>query len=171
MLRLRLAIGVGIKADVLTAALGTKHPMTVREIADGLAYTDVGVRGALDDLARAGFVHPVGRKPLAYAAPHKEWQILLNLSRPPRWLPWHHWFAFVIDYVTWLRRAARKRLGDYALDVKIRELSTRHDLFFRYFAHELDALAFQKDMGSSKAILRTLIGWAREHLRSGPEES
>jgi hypothetical protein len=161
LLRLRLAFGVGTKADVLALTLGSERPVTIREIADGLSYTLVGIRSAVYDLTSAGFIIPAGGKPAAFAAPHREWDLLLDLRIRPRWVAWHHWFAFVIDYITWSEKAATRQLGDYAIDVKIRELIARHALFFRHSAHELSAAAFHGEMGSYAGVLRSLIEWAQ----------
>lgn len=161
LLRLRTAMGVGIKADALAVILGHQHPLNVREIADALSYSQVGVRAAVEDLARAGFILSIGRKPAAFSAPHGEWHGLLHLQLPSRWLPWHHWFAFVIDYITLEDRANEKELGDYALDVRVRELVARHDLFFRYSANALGAAAFHTEMGSYPSVIDALLAWAQ----------
>jgi hypothetical protein len=82
----------------------------------------------------------------------------------PRWVAWHHWFAMVIDFITWSERAAENRLGEYATDVKIRELLARHALFFRQSAGQLGVAAFHSDMGSKPDVLQSLIDWGRMHV-------
>lgn len=165
LLRLRMALGVGVKADAMGVVLGNERPVSIRDLADILSYTLVGTRSALLDLSRAGFTIPIKGKPTTFSAPHAQWQALLGLKIRPRWVTWHHWFAFVIDYITWCETARAKHLGEYAIDVKIRELVARHGLFFRYAGHELDPVAFQSDVGSYAAVLDSLIDWARRQER------
>ena len=162
LLRLRMAIGVGVKADVLAVTLGNREPVTIREIADNLSYSLVGIRSAVYDLSRAGFVLPIGGKPAAFAAPHEEWRALLRLKAEPVWVTWHHWFAFVIDYITWCGEARTNDLGDYVIDVRVRELIARHQLFFRYSGHQLGVNAFQREVGSYPEVINSLIAWAHQ---------
>ena len=164
MLRLRMAFGVGTKADVMTVMLGSEQPLTIREIVDALSYTSVGIRSAVNDLDRAGFILAAGGKPAAFRAARREWMELLDLRATPCWVAWHHWFALVIDFITWSERAAENRLGEYATDVKIRELLARHALFFRQSAGELGTAAFQCEMGSYPDVLRSLVDWAHTQV-------
>lgn len=165
MLRLRLAMGVGTKADVLTVMLGSDRPVTVRQLSDNLSYTAVGVRSAVNDLARAGFTVSASGKPAAYSAPHAEWGALLGLRERPLWVAWHLWFALVVDYLAWADNVKEKSLGDYAIDVKLRELLAGHELFFRYAAHELPPVAFVSEVGDYPGRIRSLIEWARRQDR------
>ena len=161
MLRLRLAMGVGTKADVLTVALGSDRPLTVRQLSDNLSYTAVGVRSAVNDLSRAGFIVSASGKPAAFSAPHAEWSALLGLRERPLWVAWHLWFALVVDYLSWADTVKQKSLGDYAIDVKLRELLARHELFSRYAAHELPPVAFVSEVDDYQGRIQALIDWAR----------
>lgn len=162
LLRMRMAFGVGVKADVLSMALGNRRPVTVREVAENLGYTVVGIRTAVHDLSRAGFIVPVSDKPLAFTAPNNQWQALLGLSTQPHWATWHHWFAFAIDYVTWSNKLRAKPIGDYAMDVKARELIARHDLFYRYASQSLGAVAVRESVGSYTKAIEALAEWPRQ---------
>ena len=162
LLRMRMAIGVGVKADVLTMALGNRRPITIREVADNLGYTVVGIRTAVHDLSRAGFITPISDKPLAFAAPNRQWRALLGLTHQPHWATWHHWFAFAIDYIAWCDKARAKEIGDYAMDVKVRELIARHDLFYRYSSQSLGAAAVREGVGSYTKAIDELIDWPRQ---------
>jgi hypothetical protein len=165
MLRLRLAMGVGTKADVLTVMLGSDRPLSVRQLSDNLSYTAVGIRAAVNDLSRAGFVVSATGKPAAFSAPHVEWSALLGLRERPVWIAWHLWFALVVDYLAWAESVKEKSLGDYAIDVKLRELLARHELFFRYAAHELPPAAFVSEVGDYAGRIRSLIESARRQDR------
>lgn len=161
MLRLRAALGVGVKADALAVILGNGRPTTVAELSATLGYTAVGCRAALADLSRAGFVYSVGGRPAAFVAPEQEWQALLRLASRPVWVNWHHWFAMVIDIISWTEHANAKQLSDYAMDVGMRELAERHVMFFRLTAHELDAAAFRRQLGNYPASIEALVTWAQ----------
>lgn len=162
LLRMRLAFGVGVKADVLSMALGSRRPITIRDVADNLAYTPVGTRTAVHDLYRANFITKISDKPLAFAAPTAQWRALLGFTHQPHWATWHHWFAFAIDYVTWSDALRAKPIGDYAIDVKARELIARHDLFYRHAAQSLDMSAVSEGVGSYSKAIELLIRWPRQ---------
>jgi hypothetical protein len=162
LLRMRMAFGVGVKADVLSMVLGSPRQVTVRDVADNLGYTVVGIRTAVHDLARAGFIVSVSDKPLAFTAPANQWRALLGLDAEPHWATWHHWFAFAIDYVAWSDKLRAKPIGDYAMDVKARELIGRHDLFYRYASQSLGAAAVRDGGGSASKALDALAAWPRQ---------
>lgn len=167
LLRMRYAMGVGVKADVTAVLLGKDRPVTVRELVETLNYTTVGTRTAVLDLARGGFIFSVGGRPSAFAAPVKEWRTLLRIRRRPRWVNWQQWFALVVEIVAWTERARRKELGSYAVDVGMRELVSRHAPFFRSAAHELEPIAFQLEMGSYPGAIESLVSWAKYQARDG----
>lgn len=161
MLRLRTALGVGVKADVLTVLLGSERPLTVAELAQTLGYTKVGVRTAVADLDRSGFIIGTEGRPTAYAAPIEAWQSLLQFDRRPIWGPWHHWFALVVDLTTWYADAERRNISDYALDVWLRDCIKRHPVFFHLTAHEQIHPASRPGVGSWEATIASLVDWGR----------
>jgi hypothetical protein len=97
----------------------------------------------------------------SYVAPQSEWRALLALRAEPRWLPWHLWYSFAIDFWSWSQSPKAGELSDYAADVGLRELRGRHGLFFRYFAHELQLPALQNDLGTSREMFASLLEWLR----------
>jgi hypothetical protein len=162
MLRMRMAFGVGVKADVLSMVLGNPRQLTIRDVADNLGYTVVGIRTAVHDLSRAGFIMPVSARPLAFTAPIDRWRALLGLSAEPHWATWHHWFAFAIDYVAWSDKLRAKPIGDYAMDAKARELIARHELFYRYASQSLDVTAVRDGAGFAGTAVDALADWPRK---------
>jgi hypothetical protein len=162
LLRMRLAFGVGVKADVLSMALGNRRPVTIRDVADNLAYTPVGIRTAAHDLYLANFVTKVSDKPLTFTAPIAQWRALLGLTHQPHWATWHHWFAFAIDYVAWSDVLRVRPIGDYAVDVKARDLIARHELFYRYASQSFGASAVSEGVGSYAKAIEALITWPRQ---------
>ncbi len=165
LLRLRSAMGVGVKPDVLTVVLGRDRPVTVRDLSELLGYTAVGTRSAVLDLSRSGFIFGVGGRPAAYSSSQKDWQSLLRLRRRPSWVGWNQWFALVVELLSLSTRARTKAIGPYAVDVGMRELVHRHAGFFRSSAHELEPTAFRLEMGDYPAAIESLVAWARHQSR------
>lgn len=89
--RLRMGLGVGIKADALAFLLGTDHWCTTREIGEATAWNPVAVRRALDDLVLAGFIEssdPVEwqtTRSKQYRADRGKWHDAAHLDEHCRW--------------------------------------------------------------------------------------
>jgi hypothetical protein len=83
----------------------------------------------------------------------------------PLWVAWHLWFALVVNHLAWAEEVKEKPLGDYAIDVKLRGLLARHELLFRYAAHELPPVACVSEVGDYPGRIRSLIEWARRQGR------
>lgn len=162
MLRLRAALSVGVKADVLTVLLGSARPVSVRELVDTLGYTDVGTRLAVEDLAYAGFATAGSGRPAQYFAPQAPWQTLLEIGRHPTWTPWILWFALSCDLFDWHAAARAKDVSDYALDVGFRERLKAHAAFFRLTAPELRPAVFEGTLGSSTAAIEAITAWGHQ---------
>lgn len=142
MLQLRLGLGVGVKADVLTLLLGANPAgsewMSVTTIADALSYTPAAVRRAADNLVKARFIRTLDTAETAktaqrmYSGQAPPWAALLSLSvNQPGWGYWWERYLFAVDVLTLLDREASKPTSDYAQDVAARELLTRHGSVLR----------------------------------------
>jgi hypothetical protein len=96
MLRLRIGLGVGIKADVLTYLLGaTGRRCTLREMADATGYFRRAVDRAVAELVAAGFVTALSTSPATYRAPEERWAPLLGITvDPPAWWHWNEVYRF-----------------------------------------------------------------------------
>lgn len=96
MLRLRIGLGVGIKADVLAYLLGSAGARrTLRDMADATGYFRRAVDRAVAELVAAGFVTAVSTSPATYLAPFERWDALLELGEsPPRWWHWDQIYRF-----------------------------------------------------------------------------
>ncbi len=96
MLRLRVGLGVGIKADVLAYLIGSVgFGRTIAHITTATAYYRRAVQRAVDELVVAGFVIPLATAPASYRAPLDAWSPLMGLGDdPPLWRYWHQLFAF-----------------------------------------------------------------------------
>jgi DNA-binding transcriptional ArsR family regulator len=130
-LRLRLALGVGIKADTMAFLLGSGSSTwsSGRAIASATSYTQPAVRRALDDLSSAGLV--LARKrpqaPSEYSVRARPLADTLGVEGPlPVWQNWHERFAFVADFLSWAEKVDSRRVTLYAFGVHGRDLFARH---------------------------------------------
>lgn len=103
LLRLRLGLGVGIKADLVAALLGMDGWWTVRELAATTAYTGRAVRRAAEELARGGWITASPASPTEYRARADRWLPLLGLEAPAEWRDWARLFAMVLAVDAWVR--------------------------------------------------------------------
>lgn len=124
MLRMRLALGVSVKSDVLTASIVATTPRTITDLSRRLSYTSVAVRKAVDDLERARWIRTEEGRPTRVGAPDA-WHTLLGLPMPPREVAWHEYFAFISTFHAWCDSEATPT-ADYAMAVRVRRhLETR----------------------------------------------
>lgn len=128
LLRLRLGLGVGAKADVLGFLLALEGKWaSVRDISTATSYTVAAIRRVTEDMAAARLIHSSAGAPAAYRADPKVWSRVLGLKNGlPPWRNWHQRFAFVAAFLAWIRAAAGQSLTPYAAGVKLRELMEQH---------------------------------------------
>lgn len=95
LLRLRVALGVGIKADVLAYLIGTVGSrQTIGQVTIATGYHRRAVQRAIDELVVAGLLTPLATAPASYRAPMAAWGPLLSLGNdPPLWRFWHQLFS------------------------------------------------------------------------------
>lgn len=103
LLRLRLGLGVGIKADIVAAMLGVEGWWTVRELAASTAYTPRAVRRAAEELARGGWITASPATPAEYRARPARWLPLLGLEVAAEWRDWQGLYALVLAVDAWVR--------------------------------------------------------------------
>jgi hypothetical protein len=129
-LRLRLGLGVGIKADTMAFLLGGSGTWaTVRMVATATSYTPPAVRRAVDDLARAGLVLSRSRPhtPAEYSARGTPWAAALGLKGPlPPWRNWYARFTFATAFLTWAEKARTRNVSRYAFGAHAGDLLAQH---------------------------------------------
>jgi hypothetical protein len=129
-LRLRLGLGVGIKADTMAFLLGSTGTwVSGRAIASATSYTLPAVRRAVEDLANAGLVLTRKRPqtPTEYSARGKPWAEALGLKGPlPAWRNWYERFTFVIAFLSWAEEARGRTVSRYAFGAHGRDLLAKH---------------------------------------------
>lgn len=103
LLRLRLGLGVGIKADMLCALLGRSGWWSIRELAEATLYTPRAVRRAGAELARGGWIEASPDSPAEHRTDAAPWLPLLELEAPAPWRQWHPLFVLVTAVDAWIR--------------------------------------------------------------------
>lgn len=131
LLRLRLAFGVGVKADLLAYVLARGEDWaTVRDITDATGYTVAAVRRAAEDLAAARFIEALEDQPTSYRAVVGAWGSLLTLDELPRWGSWQERFVFAAVFLQWADAVGDRSLSWYAFGNQGRQLLERHRTAF-----------------------------------------
>jgi len=129
MCRLRLGLGVNMRADVLCFLLTNRsEPASVRRVAEALGYTKVATRRAVEDLASAQLITVVGAsRPETYSADPRAWGRVLGLSGPlPRWRGWQRLFSFLTAFGEWEKSTRGRAVSGYALEALGNELAKDH---------------------------------------------
>jgi hypothetical protein len=95
ILRLRVGLGVGIKADVLGYLAGLAGGRaTISSIAAATHYYPRAVRKAVEDMIAARFIETLATSPVTCRL-RRGWLTLLELGdSPPPWCHWQELFAF-----------------------------------------------------------------------------
>jgi hypothetical protein len=134
IVRLRLAFGIGIKADLLAYLLGTEHEAwaDVSAITAATGYTVAAVRKAARDLTEARFIETMAGARAEYRAPRDGWRALLGVTHMPVWRNWNEPFAFVAALLDWATASAGRPLTPYVLESTGRDLLEAHPAAFRW---------------------------------------
>ncbi len=141
LLQLRVGMGVGAKADVLSFVLGLNASVpewaSVSMIAEATGYTAAAVRRVADDLAAARFIRVLNtpdtdQSARMFSAGPAAWANLLGIGyHQPGWGYWRERFRFVVEVLAWADHEAGHPSSPYAQDVASRDLLTRHGAALR----------------------------------------
>lgn len=126
--RLRLLLGVSVRAEVARVLLATDTPwMNAQALARLTAYAKRNVQEAVTSLSVADFVysHSIGNENLFEASPR--WSEFLNIDRLPEPRDWPLIFRGLRRVVRWLADPANQDLSDYLLLSSARTLSEEID--------------------------------------------
>lgn len=140
MLRLRLALGVSIKADVLTMLLSADPGQwaSVSALVLATGYTVAAVRKAIRDLAEARLIDSMVGTRTEYRAVRSRWQALLGVSALPQWRDWGERFRFGADFSEWVKNAKERPLTSYVVESRWRDLIAAHSAAFRWGTDDAD---------------------------------
>ena len=132
MLRLRVGLGIGNKADVLSFLLGNGgRTATVREIAEAIGYSIHALHRTVDDLALAGLIDATDYSPARYGVHRKRWRTLLGAERLAEWCHWDRVYSLVAEFDHWTRETSARKVSEYAFGVRARELIVQYREVFR----------------------------------------
>lgn len=132
-LRLRAGLGVGAKADLLAYLIGLRGGRaTIRASAAALAYTDVSLRTAAQEMTLARFVEEHGERPVSYSVDAAAWSRLLtgSATQEPA-LPWRNWaglYAFLAAVMNWAKEGQAAEWSPYVWSSRARDLAEAHRL-------------------------------------------
>ena len=134
ILRLRLAFGVGIKADMLSFLLSTEPEAwaSVGVIAAATDYTVAAVRKAAQNLVEARFVDQMADPLAEYHVNHHGWRELLGVNSLPIWRGWAVRFAFVSAFLDWIENAEARPMTPYVFESRGLVLFQKHERAFRW---------------------------------------
>ena len=150
--RLRLLLGVGVRAEVARVLLATDKPwMNAQALARSTAYAKRNVQEAAAALASAGFVysHSIGNENLFEASPR--WPYFLDTDPLPELRDWPQLFRGFRRLLRWLVDPANQDLSDYLL------LSSARTL--------LEEIQLDQPSGVPTRDLPALEGFIRGFLR------
>ena len=128
MIRMRLGIGVGLSADILTYLLSQRGVWaSARAIAEATVYSVYSIRRAADKMMQAGLVEGTGRKPVEYRADPKAWsKVLAQDGDVPPWRHWSQAYAFVADFLAQAEAGALQDPSAFLLSSRLRDLIEKH---------------------------------------------
>ena len=166
MLRMRAALGVGAKADVLTYLLGQvarsrPDSTTVRAIAKATRYTTVATRSALQDLTSARFILGSDERPMTFVAPQHSWEGLLDIAfaKLPRWWPWNQIYALACEYLDWTSRRTRE-VSDSVLRIREEEMVDTYPAV-KQLVSDFPASSTAYSPGTTPGPVEVLTAWMR----------
>ena len=132
-LRIRMGIGVGIKADILSFLLGIGGAWaSVKDIAVATHYSNRAIRRAADELVAARLMHSKAETPTQYRVSPKPWTQLLQMKEPlPSWRYWQAVFAFVAHLLECVEEKKFKA-ASYLASTQARDLFEQHRSAFSW---------------------------------------
>lgn len=125
MLRLRLAFGVGAKADILAVMISSTRAKTIRELAAATAYSRFNIHRAAADLVEAGLLTSGNGTPTKYNADTQKWRTLLNLEESSeRWIYFSPIYSFILELIFLHREASN--FSAYLFSSQLRDTVEKH---------------------------------------------
>ncbi|HEY2825763.1 MAG TPA: hypothetical protein VGI83_09480, partial [Gemmatimonadales bacterium] len=165
MLRLRRALGIGIRSDIFAYLLGVRGThVTNRVLSHYVHYTPLATKRAADELAAARLIEATtSDHPRTYGAKNlHDWVRALELvgDAPPRWRYWHEVFTFVGALLAWERASAGRTMTPFAAGTLVSEILEQHREAFGRNGLPVDFRPKNTAPGEGAAQhLRTMAGW------------
>jgi len=181
MLRMRLGLGVGIKADLIAclgglASVGNRHAggTTVTDLQRVLGYSKPATRTALDDMARANFVLRTDGRPAHYRLAKLFFQDMEKVRggksvamEPPPWGYSAQLLAVLVGCGEVLDAPDAATIPDVVTASRLRDLHDCLDYCWEWFGAEpIDARMHpgERFIDGFTISLTKLSDWARQRL-------
>ncbi|MFQ5530370.1 MAG: hypothetical protein ACE5FP_08485, partial [Gemmatimonadota bacterium] len=167
LMRLRLGISVGIKADLVALLLGHKGALIVKDMAAATGYAPAAVRRAADDLSRARLVRRIEGHPAEYRVDAAAWKRLLELKEAPPWSYLHQTFAFSAQLSALRNRLVRSEASPYVASSEFRRVMGAHSRAFQWhglLAPETERYPGEAFLDELERAVSSLAAWVRDNV-------
>jgi hypothetical protein len=181
MLRMRLGLGVGIKADLIAclgglASVGNRHAggATVTDLQRVLSYSKPATRTALDDMVRANIVLRTDGRPAHYRLAKLFFQDMERVRggravamEPPPWGYSAQLLAVLVGCGDVLDAHDASTVPDVVTASRLRDLHDRFDYCWEWYGAELvDARTHpgERFLDGFRLSMTKLFDWARQRL-------
>ncbi|MGI9037347.1 MAG: hypothetical protein ACR2GQ_00655 [Gemmatimonadota bacterium] len=166
-LRLRLGLGVGVKADLLAFLIACGGAaFSVRDMAGATGYTTNAIRRAADELGEARVVRVIKGYPVEYHVDGRAWLDLLEVTDAPPWRYWHQVFSFATRVFALRHALLQREASRYVASSELRQLSGKHAQLFawnRITAPAIDVHPGEEFLDEFGEAIGNLAGWVEAH--------
>ena len=167
MVRLRLGLGVGLQADILTFLLSLRGAWaSARVIAEATSYSVYSIRRTADKMAEAQMIRSTMAKPIEYRADARAWASTLGIEEElPRWRYWSQAYAFVAELLLLDSEKGPEASTPYVLSSRLRDLVEKHQdslQLNRIPYGESGRLIGEDYLGAFDHIVEGLTNWMSE---------
>ena len=167
VVRLRLGIGVGLRADIVAFLLSQRGTWaSARVIAEATGYSVYAIRRTADKMAEARLIESTANKPLEYRTDNSAWSTVLGLEDDV--LPWRYWYqayAFVADLVALSEGGQLEASSKYLLSSRLRDLAEKHQDALRLNripSPEPRQFTGEEYLGAFELVAEGLASWMSE---------
>jgi hypothetical protein len=167
VVRLRLGLGVGLQADILSFLLSSHGGWAgSRAIAEATGYSVYAVRRVAERMTEARLIDSTAEKPLAYRADQQAWKGVLGLKQaPPAWRFWSQVYALVAELLVQSDQGDLEAPSSYLLSTRLRDLCDRHEAALRLGAisySQARQYAGEEFVEAFEEVLQNLKDWLME---------
>jgi len=166
VLRTRLGMGVGAKADILAFLIGVDGGwVSAATIAKATGYSPRAVRRAAEEMATGGFIEAHRGNPAEYRVDGEVWAGVLGFSAPPRWRYWSSAWALVGALEGWTGGHQLNALSPYLLSSQARDLFETHRNAFaanKIQTSQAEAAKGEDFLNAFAHLLQRFVLWVRD---------
>jgi len=169
VIRMRLGLGVGIVADILSFLISIKGDRaSVRTMANATDYSVRSVRRTTVNMAAGQLIERTGEKPVQYRANIEKWSDPLGVGEdPPRWRFWQKIYSLAATLIIGEENGEWDGQSEYMLSSSLRDLVEKHGEAFvlnqiefpdpRKYPGELFSSAFAESIANLAAWIRKVV--------------